>query len=307
LRRGSARASIRFGVVGGAILLLLGATSVIVGWRASNAAMHPGAAKLAWSLGDFPSLRPATMTVHSRTGVDLAGRFFRGRAGATVVLSHGYGGNQDEMLPVTAALHAAGFNVFTYDLRGCGGSGGAVTLGALEQEDLRSVLDAVAAHAGVDPSRIGALGFSMGAATTVLEAAGDPRVKAVVDDSGWADVRHWVKPRWREVLLRPTWHFTPLSLSILEVRSGVDLDKLRPVEAIHRLSPRPTMIIHGADDTVVPPRDSELNYAAAASPRDLWLVPAASHGDTLRPGGATSSQRVIAFFERALRGNDARS
>jgi dipeptidyl aminopeptidase/acylaminoacyl peptidase len=263
--------------------------------------MHPATEALSWSLADYPELRPEPVELSSRTGVQLAGRFFRGRDSATVILSHGYGGNQDELLPAVGALHAAGFNVFTYDLRGCGGSGGAVTFGALEQHDLRSVVDTVARRPDVDPDAIGAMGFSMGGATTILTAADEPRIKAVVADSAWSEVGHWLKPSWRDTLLRPKAQFTPISLRMVELRAGVDLGKLRPADVIGRLSPRPILLIHGTADAVVPPGDARRNYEAVDGPRDLWYVEGAAHGDTVQPGGAASSPRVVAFFDDALR------
>jgi uncharacterized protein len=293
LRPGSTPGLAGLAAIGSGALLLLG-------WRASGKAMHPESGDLPWGLEDYPDLAPESIEVNSQTGITLACRFFPGRNRATVILTHGYGGNQDEMLPVARALHAAGFNVFTYDLRGCGRSGGAVTLGALEQDDLRSVVDAVAGRPDVDPERIGALGFSMGAATTVLEAADNPRIKAVVDDSGWADVRHWVRPRLSDLLMQPTRHFSPVSLKLLELRAGVRLRRLRPVDVIGRLSPRPILMIHGSADEVVPPSDGELMLAAAGQPRELWSIERAAHGDTVQPGGATTSPRVTAFFERIL-------
>jgi dipeptidyl aminopeptidase/acylaminoacyl peptidase len=290
-------------MIGGAgtLVALVGAGVLLLGWRASEGAMHPGAASQPLSLADYPHLTPEAVKVRSRTGVELAGRFFRGRDDATVVLTHGYGGDQDEMLAVADALHEAGFNVFTYDLRGCGDSTGGVTFGALEQQDLRSVVDALARRPEVDSDAIGALGFSMGGATTVMAAAGDPRIKAVVADSAWSDVRHWLKPRWPDVLLRPTARFTPVSLRLIELRAGIDLHSLRPAALISRLSPRPVLLIHGTADRVVPADDARLNYDAAEGPRDLWYVQDAAHGDTLRPGGAASSPRVVAFFDEALR------
>lgn len=279
--------------VGGGILFLFG-------WQASDRAMHPAPGELPWGLTDYPDLAPETMTVNSRTGVALSGRFFRGRERATVILTHGYGANQDEMLPVVSALQSGGFSVFTYDSRGCGTSGGAVTLGALEQDDLRSVIDAVARRPDVDPGSIGALGFSMGAATTILEAADDPRIRAVVEDSGWGDVYHWVRPRLADTLISPRRPFSLLSLKLLEIRTGAQLGRLRPVEAVGRLSPRPILMIHGSADEAVPPSDGDLMFAAAGEPRELWKIQGAEHGDTLRPGGATSSSRVVTFFARAL-------
>ncbi len=255
---------------------------------------------MASGLDDHPDLSAEEVKVKSRTGVVLAGRFFRGRTKATIVLSHGYGGNQDEMLPTASALHDAGFNVFTYDLRGCGRSTGAVTFGAREQDDLRSVIDYLTGRPDVDAGRIGALGFSMGASTTIMAAARDPRIRAVVDDSGWSDVYHWLKPSLRAVFIHPSDRFSALSLKFAELRADISLDGLKPKEDIARIAPRPLLIIHGTADESVPPGDSEQNFASAREPKELWMIEGAAHGATVAPGGATSSGRVIEFFRRAL-------
>src|SRR4051812_8466821 len=143
------------------------------------------------------------VVVESSTGARLAGRFYRGRSGATVILSHGYGGTLAELRQVRDALHREGLSVFAYDLRGCGNSTGSITFGALEARDLRSVVDHLAGRRDVDASRLGAYGFSMGGATTLLAAAEDTRLRAVVSDSGWADVRHWLRPSLRRSLRQP--------------------------------------------------------------------------------------------------------
>jgi dipeptidyl aminopeptidase/acylaminoacyl peptidase len=285
----------------GGLAVLLGGALFLLGWKASSRALHPATASFPWSLTDFPSLKADEVRVRSRTGVTLAGRFFRGHSRATIVLSHGYGGTQDEMLPVAATLHRHGFSVLTYDMRGCGASGGEVTFGAREQTDLRSVVDYAVGRPDVDPARIGALGFSMGAATTVMAAADDTRIRAVVDDSGWSHVEHWLRPRLEDVALRPRDPFTPLSLKLVELRTGEDLDELVPASSIGRLSPRPVLVIHGARDEVVPAGDAARNFAAAREPKTIWRVADGTHGATIAPDGASASDRVAEFFSEALR------
>jgi uncharacterized protein len=281
-------------------VLVVAAAVVGLAWRASGHAIHPATATFAWGLKDYPDLAAEDVEVKSSTGAALAGRFFPGRSGATVVLTHGYGGNQEELLPTADALHKGGLSVFTYDLRGCGRSSGEVTFGAKEQDDLRSVVDYLTTREGVDDRRIGALGFSMGAATTLMEAAKDVRIKAVVDDSGWSDVYHWLRPSWSAVFVHPGDRFSALSLKFAEWRTGTDLDDLKPREDVPDLAGRPLLIIHGTADQNVPPGDSEENFAAAREPKDLWMIDGAAHGATVEPGGASSSKRVVDFFRRAL-------
>jgi dipeptidyl aminopeptidase/acylaminoacyl peptidase len=200
---------------------------------------------------------------------------------------------------VAAALHRSGYTVFTYDTRGCGRSSGEITFGAREQDDLISVVDHLASRPDVDSEHIGALGYSMGGATTLLAAARDPRIKAVVADSAWKTAKSWLRPSLRAVFLHPRDHFSALSLAFAELRAGVDLDDLRPVDAMRSLSGRPVLLIHGSADDVVLPADAEA-LAAAHADAELWRIEGAAHGATVAPGGATTSERVAQFFERAL-------
>src|SRR5690349_20843645 len=97
--RSRRRTGRRIALGAGLPVLAIGALGAFA-WRASSAAIHPAPARPAWTVSDFPALAAHDLTVHSATGVTLRGRFFPGRTGATVILTHGYGGSQDEMLPV---------------------------------------------------------------------------------------------------------------------------------------------------------------------------------------------------------------
>jgi dipeptidyl aminopeptidase/acylaminoacyl peptidase len=282
----------------------LGVCAILVAlaWRASNRLMYAPPSEYPWTLADYPGLASVAepFTVHSSTGATLVGRFFPGRYGATIILSHGYGGDQNEMLPVANGLHTAGFTVVTYNERGRDGSTGQGTWGALETKDLRSVVDAVVHHSHVDANEVALFGFSIGADMSILEAAHDPRVKAVVAVASWPTLAGYMKSRLVDVILRPTWVFSPLSLKVMELRTGAQLSQVRPVAAIGEISPRPILLIQGLNDTDVKPSDAIVNYDHARAPRELWLVKGEGHEDTVYPGGAGTSPRVAAFFTRAL-------
>lgn len=282
------------------IPLALSSLIAACGWISSGRAIHPPKVGSTVTLGDYPELVSKSVTVDSRTGVRMSARFFSGASPATVILTHGYGGSLDEMLPVAAMLHDAGLSVFTYDSRGSGASTGEVTFGAAEQKDLISVLDYVESRPDVDKHRIAAMGFSMGASTTLLAAAQDTRIAAVVSDSGWSEASHWLRPSLLAAFRRPIAPFSSLSLRIAGWRTGTDVRALRPIAGVSRISPRPILFISDRSDQVVPPTDSEQMFAAAHDPKELWLLEGKGHGSTIRRPSPEYRDRVVAFIRRAL-------
>ena len=273
-----------------------------ISWVGSERAIHRPARTFAWQLADYPALRPEAVVVTGHNGITLAGTFFPGSSAATIILSHGYGTNQIEMLPWADFLVRAGYSVFTYDMRARGASGGdAITLGALEQHDLIAILDYLTGRPDVDPARIGALGLSLGGAVSIMAAARDGRIKAIVDDSGFSDVDSAIGTAYEQFIGLPAFPFAPLSVRIGELRTGQRLGQSRPVDVIGQLAPRPILIIHGGDDREVPPAHSERNHAAARDPKELWIVPNARHAQSRATATAEYERRVVAFFHQHLR------
>lgn len=273
-----------------------------VSWVGSERAIHRAPRTFDWRLADYPALRPEQVAVTGHGGITLAGTFFPGTSTATIILSHGYGTNQLEMLPWADFLVRAGYSVFTYDMRARGASGGdAITLGALEQHDLVAILDYLTTRPDVDPARIGALGLSLGGAVTIMAAAHDPRIKVIIDDSGFTDVDSAIGTAFEQFIGLPAFPFAPLSVRISELRTGQRLGQSRPIDVIAQLAPRPLLIIHGADDREVPPAHSERNYAAAQQPKELWIVPQARHAQSRATAAPEYERRVLTFLRQHLR------
>ncbi|MGN1026127.1 MAG: alpha/beta hydrolase [Faecousia sp.] len=97
-------------------------------------------------------------------------------SGQLVILSHGLATEQWHNLNTADSLASAGLQVFLFDY--CGGSIHAESSGATtemsvltEKADLNSVIDAVKTWDGVDPDRIGLIGYSQGGLVAALVAA----------------------------------------------------------------------------------------------------------------------------------------
>jgi uncharacterized protein len=284
-------------------LVLLSLVSLgVIGWIGSERALHPGYGRYKWSLNTFPDLHPEHIQVRSVDSILLDGRFFRGDRPALIILASGYGDTQDQMLQIAEFLHHAGFSVLTYNSRARAPSGGKyVTLGALEQMDVISLVDYAARRSDVDANRIGILGISMGGASAILAAAKDQRIRAVVDDSGFSDAPRVIAASFEHFIHLPAFPFAPITVGIADLRAGINVNHVRPMDVIGQISPRPLLIIHEQGDAVVPPDNSLRNFAAARQPKQIWLTPGSSHGQAQIVAKSEYQATVTTFFETALR------
>ncbi|EFL18499.1 acyl esterase [Streptomyces sp. C] len=128
-------------------------------------------------------------------GITLKGNVFTpagaepGRKYPLIVLPTSWGMPQIEYIAQAKQLADSGYVVVSYTSRGFWLSGGQIeTAGPADTADVSAVIDWALANAPADPGRIGLGGVSYGAGISLLASAHDPRVKAVVALSGWADL-----------------------------------------------------------------------------------------------------------------------
>jgi fermentation-respiration switch protein FrsA (DUF1100 family) len=132
-------------------------------------------------------------TTSYRTASDIAVTLRRPDTQAPVpviILCHGFCGIQELLLPGFAeAFVGAGYAAVTFDYRGFGASGGEPgrLVPAMQIEDIHTVIGFVKELPGVDASRVGLWGTSLGGGHVLAAAASDPSIKAVVSQLGFAD------------------------------------------------------------------------------------------------------------------------
>ena len=244
------------------------------------------------------------VTFPSRDGLPLAGWLISAEnAKGTIVLGHGYGGGLDEHdFRYAAFLHRHGYRLLLFDFRGQGASGGHYrSMGAREQDDMLGAIEFLKTAGLAD--RLGAFGVSMGAVVAYIVAAQQPEVRAVAGDSAFASwqgiIGHGlIAERGAPPLLATVlaWLMTRLT----GLRLGFRAAQNDPVRFIGRISPRPVLIIHGAEDRQVPAEHARQLYAAAAEPKKLWIVPGAGHTGRLAQVPEEYAARVVGFFDRWL-------
>jgi dipeptidyl aminopeptidase/acylaminoacyl peptidase len=213
-----------------------------------------------------------------------------------IAYGHGNASDRREWLETALPVHDAGFGQILFDFTGRGESDGEViTLGAHEATDLRSALDALAARPEIDPLRLAVGGRSMGAVAAIYLAAEDARVKALVLDSPYANLKTLVDRIIAGYHL-PSSLIRPILFNVAGWRAHYAPDAVRPVETIRKVK-APVLLFCGDADTLVPFADAKAFKAAAGGPLTLVPLPGAGH-DTPRP--AAFQDRIVSFLTQTL-------
>jgi fermentation-respiration switch protein FrsA (DUF1100 family) len=145
----------------------------------------------------------------------------------------------------------------------------------------------------------------MGGAVAILAAAGDERIRAVVTDGAFAAAgRDFVDYSFHGVTGLPSVLFQDAVVTVSEWLSGTRLDRIRPVESIGTIAPRPVMLIHGAEDEMVRVADARALTAAAGEPKTLWIVPNCAHVQSFHVQTEEYVRRVEEFLLTALSAPD---
>ena len=179
-----------------------------------------------------------------------------GAPGPGIVLVHGWESNRDRMLPNAQVLHAAGFHVLTFDVRGHGANPPEalpISVGEF-RDDAAAALDVLLARPEV--TRGAFLGHSLGAVGADLAAAeaGD-RCAAVVSTSAPSDPRRLTRQTFRLARLPiPEPVATPLAALTSRVYVRPRGHRVAALDASRALAhyAGPILLVHGSDDSVVP-------------------------------------------------------
>lgn len=220
-----------------------------------------------------------------------------------IVLVHGMGGCrtcefQGKVLEFAKAMNARGFAVLMIDLRGHGTSGpGRFTFGQLERRDVLGAVDYLLGR-GFKPGRIGVLGISMGAASSIGAAAEEPAIGALVEDSGYSDLNPLLQVEFPRSSGLPVF-FLPGTLAAARLITGADITQAVPVREIVKIAPRPVMVIHARGDALVP--FAQAGDLARAAGVEAWITPADGHARSYAASPAEYAARVGDFFERSLK------
>tara|TARA_B100002003_G_scaffold40456_2_gene36025 strand:- start:80 stop:934 length:855 start_codon:yes stop_codon:yes gene_type:complete len=240
--------------------------------------------------------------VTTSDGLRLAGWWTPSKNGAAVIVQHGYKTNRStQLLEIAATLARGGYGVLLSSLRAHDlNDGRVISFGLEEMKDLSAWLAFIQTLEGVDPSRIGIFGNSLGGSLAIQLAAQTQSIKAIVTHSAVASVRSTVATSIAYFTGLPPFPFTPMILFWVEQDWAMEPHLLDFTMWIAALDSQPILLMQGGADVVVAPESGQLLYDAAREPKELWFEPDLGHVDFQRERSQEFSDRVVGFFDRHL-------
>lgn len=230
-------------------------------------------------------------------GLNLVGHYFDSNSDKTAIVVHGYGANYKEMQPYCQFFIQKNFNVLVTENRAHGQSeGGCVGFGWNDRLDVAQWCNKIAEKQ--PDGKIILFGLSMGA-TAVCCAVGEtlpPNVVAAISDSAFAfgkkqieDVLSKVKilKLFKEHLYGYLKRVHNFNISLVDAPNQLKKTKV------------PVLLIHGKQDTFVPPQNQDVLYEATpAGLRGKFTVEDAGHCACYAKSGVDYEKKIIDFLKK---------
>jgi abhydrolase domain-containing protein 17 len=197
-------------------------------------------------------------------------------AAFTLLVSHGNAEDLGDDREWLWDLRRAGFSVLGYDYQGYGTSQGKPAERTAYEDEI-AAYEYLTRDLKLAPDRIIIYGRSVGSGPAVHLAVRKPAAGLILQSPFMSAFR---------VLTR-----VPL----------LPFDKFPNYKEIARVR-CPVLIIHGANDTVIPPWHGQKLWEAANQPKQLVMVPGADHNDLNFVAGARYFQ-TLQTFQESLRAN----
>lgn len=197
-----------------------------------------------------------------------------------IVFLHGYGGEKEDILPLTDLAVSEGYALIAIDAKYHGErkeEGKALYSTDIEDSvksiiqtviDLRKAVDYIETRSEVDPSKIGYVGGSMGGIVGAIFIGVEPRIKAaalLVAGGNMSlmimESQHSAIPPIREYLKLNNISYEELQRL---------LNPIDPINFIGKFSPRPVVFHLGKYDRIVPAEAGEQLYKYAGEPKTVY-------------------------------------
>lgn len=243
------------------------------------------------------------VTIHSRDGLLLCGRYYHVSDGAPIQIQfHGYRGSPvRDFCGGNKLARSMGHNTLVIEQRALGESEGrTITFGMLERFDALNWARYAADRWEDAPIILS--GVSMGASTVIMAAALDlpGNVCGVIADCPFAQPQAIIGKVCRDMRIPPALAMPFIRLGA-RIYGGFDLKATDALEAVKEAKV-PILILHGGEDKFVPAQMSEEIRAANPAMVERHVFPGAGHGLSYLVDAPRYEQLTRAFVQKCLKG-----
>lgn len=221
----------------------------------------------------------------------------------TAVIVHGYTDNAIRMLMIGYLYNNdLNYNILLPDLQDNGLSEGpAIQMGWKDRLDVLNWMN-IANDIFGKRTQMVVHGISMGAATTMMVSgeAQQPFVKCFVEDCGYTSVWDEFSFQLKDMFGLPEFPLMYTTSWLCNAKYGWNFQKASSLEQVKKCS-LPMFFIHGDADTYVPTRMVYPLYEAKSEPKELWIVPGATHAMSYKDYPQEYTERVKKFVGKYIR------
>ena len=190
------------------------------------------------------------------------------------------------------------YDVLIIDFRGHGKSRGLFTWTKTEFKDLQNLIKSYRPKY----QKIGLIGFSLGAATSIIAESQENNVDSLIIVSAPSDFDKIDFHFWRFGFFENlNYNFFGDGHKGKGVRPGWPWShKIKPIDVIDRVD-IPKLFVHGSDDWLIRPWHTEKLYDKALERKELKLVPGGSHAEYLFKNDKVATINIFRdWFARTL-------
>ena len=221
----------------------------------------------------------------------------------TAVIVHGYTDNAIRMLMIGYLYNNdLNYTILLPDLQDNGLSEGpAIQMGWKDRLDVLNWMN-IANDIFGKRTQMVVHGISMGAATTMMVSgeAQQPFVKCFVEDCGYTSVWDEFSFQLKDMFGLPEFPLMYTTSWLCNAKYGWNFQEASSLEQVKKCS-LPMFFIHGDADTYVPTRMVYPLYEAKSEPKELWIVPGATHAMSYKDYPQEYTERVKKFVGKYIR------
>lgn len=221
----------------------------------------------------------------------------------TAVIVHGYTDNAIRMLMIGYLYHKdLAYNILLPDLQNQGLSqGSAIQMGWKDRLDVLQWMDIANAIYGGNTQMV-VHGISMGAATTMMVSGEKqkPFVKCFVEDCGYTSVWDEFSYELKNQFHLPAFPLMHATSLLCQARYGWNFQEASPLKQVKKCK-LPMLFIHGDADTYVPTQMVYPLFENKPEPKELWIVPGATHAVSYQKYPEEYTRRIKKFTGKYVR------